>query len=137
MTIVVIGEAAITTSFFAEPAGAVPYNMLWASSGDAQFFGAGSLTGTTSIAGPSAIMVTDDGTTSHLYVGDLSTPQATAGPVIGTGTAFDLLAGTAGVPGLTGKLAEIIIWGGILPVGDLTELKAYFNTTQAYGLGVT
>ena len=136
ITIVVVGQI---TDYLSSIISSSTADMIYGGTlGYSQFYGPPALTSTgPDIAGPSVIMVTDDGATTSLYAGNLSTPASTDASVFQAAGGFDVGRGAAGIPDLTGKAAEVIIWGGALPVGDLTELKAYFNTTQAYGLSVT
>jgi hypothetical protein len=88
------------------------------------------------------MMVSDDGTggaaACSVFVNNLSTPAASGITVFsGIGNGIDIARGAAGVPNLTGSIAEVIVFAGILPPADLINLKAYLNTTRAYGIAVT
>ncbi len=141
LSVLVVGISTGTSvSFMAD---ATSGDMLWA---DASGFetlystGGGSKHGTVSTASACAILYTDDGSggaaAAKLYVNDLSTPADTFTTSWTAATAIDLMKSVAGVGVLSGRMAEVIIWDGVL-AGDLSDLVPYLNITRAYGLGVT
>ena len=144
ITVVIIGEAAANCPLISIGRGDPPYNLICSTlSGNAQFYssdGSKLITSTTSIASPSAIMMTSSVSGSAIYVGDFSTPKATNVNACWN-SCPDIAAGgfgnVAGLNPLTGKIAEIIMFAGILSSGDLTSLKGYLNTTRNYGIAVT
>lgn len=138
ITIVIVGQAAASGAILCERTGGSPYNLLWVTgSGKIDFYTYADVTSTSSVTSPSVMMLTDDETDAKVYVGDLTTAQSTASSLIGTGTGFDIGLTCAGVTPMVGKLAEIIIFGGMLTPTDKVNLADYLNNTRIYGLGVT
>lgn len=139
VTLVVIGESTtVTTAFVSDTTFG---DMIWNSAGNAKFYGPTAIDSATAIPGPTAIMVTDDGTggaaAAKIYVVNFTTAKASTTTAWSSTTGLDLGSGTAGVGNCVGKIAEVILWGGVLTATDLTNLRTYLNTTQAYGLAIT
>lgn len=142
ITIVVVGEVSGAVSAMLSDGAAA--DMIWDDGSEGKFYSDGfapNLFSGVSLATPQVVMVSDDGSggaaAAKIFVTNLTTAAAddltTFQPVNG----FDVGVGVAGVSDLTGKIAEIIVWAGILSAGDLTSLRDYLNTTRAYGLSVT
>ena len=144
LTFLIIGQGS-SSSFLADlPLPGGTDNMVWSNASPfAQVYGSGSVTGTSSVAGPSCIMVTDDGTggasAAKVFVGNLTTEQAsgTTTWITAGATLLNIAKGNAGVGLLNGKLAEVIVWSGVLSAPDRASLVTYLNVTRGYGLGVT
>lgn len=136
ITIVVIGEAGAVKSLISDGASE---NMLWNNADPVArlYSTTGALASLVDISAPSAVMATDDGATANLYVNDFTAPSVSGATwLTGGTTGFDLGIGVAGVGNLVGKIAEIMVFGGLLTPTDLTNLRTYLNTTRAYGLGI-
>lgn len=142
-TIVLVGEASGTSSFFCNGAG-TPDNMLWRSGGDLNFFNGSGFNvhdggGGVYMATPSVAMFEDAGgagSPAKLFINDLTNALGTHATILGTAAGLDIGKGCQGVANLTGKIAEVIVFSGILSPGDRAGLAGYFNTTRAYGIAV-
>lgn len=138
ITVLVVGEiSGAVTGIVSE--GSMT-DMVWYNGTDLKWYGAGAgaLTVAANPAVPCVMMYEDTGAASALYLNALSAALVTGGGVFDAAiTGFDIGQGVAGVGGLVGKVAEIIIWGGVLDATDKANLVTYLNTTRAYGLGVT
>lgn len=150
ISIVVVGMTAASTAFLSAIAGGgtTAYDLLWSNGANAlQFYNGGyGGGGSPSAAGvpvnaPCAIVFEDDGgaggTASRLFVNNLSSAAATSTSAFTTTVGVDLMKSDAGVSTINGSLAEVLIYAGILSTADKTNLKAYLNTTRAYGIPVT
>ncbi len=90
---------------------------------------------------PCAILYTDDGTgggsAAKLYIGDTSTPIATAVTNWTSTSTLGVFKSASGLANAAGKLAEVIVFDGVLNGTDISNLVTYLNVTRAYGLSVT
>ena len=144
ISILVIGQAAAECAIVGSSATEMVYANV---SGEAAVYGPtnGALSSGLSAASPCAILVTDDGTgggaATKIFVGDLTTAAVSDVTRWESSTLLALgSGGTGGFSGygrLVGKLAEVIVFGGILTPTDKVALVTYLNTTRAYGLGVS
>lgn len=142
VTVIIIGETAATSAFVGDP---TTTNMLYAdASGHESVYGSvtAAQTGTVLVTSAKAFMFTDDGTggaaAAKLYVNNFTTASSTFTTWWSTLSRLDMLSGFSGAyPMLTGKIAEVIVYRGIIAGTDLTNLRAYLNTTRAYGITVT
>lgn len=141
ITILVVGEAAASSSFLGD---STTNNMVYANATPNEaVYGAvaGANVGTGNPATPCAVMYTDSGSggsAANIYINDLDTPTFTGATIFDGATRLDLLSGFGGGFGsLVGKLAEIIVWGGVINATDKGNIVTYLNATRAYGLGIT
>jgi hypothetical protein len=139
ITVVVVGETAASTAFLGD---STTDNMMYATGtpneavyGPVAAANAGSSNPTT----PGVIMYKDTGSAATIYRNNLGSASGTfATSVWSSMTRIDLLSGYgSGFTFLTGKIAEVIVWGGVISATDKTNLVNYLNVTRAYGLGVT
>ena len=116
-------------------------NLLWAQTSLAIEWYPGGPHLVASATSPSVIMYSDEGgvaaDAAKLYVDNLSTPALTGLAAATSDFGFDIGEASSGIGSLTGRCAEVIIFGGILTPTDVANLKTYLNTTRAYGIAVT
>ncbi len=141
VSVVMVGQITSDSGAFSD---GVDDNMIFKSTGNIYFYGAAqgpSPLVTATVTSPCCIMLTDDGTGGgsalKMYVNDTTT-VAGAGPTNwGSTTALDLGLDVAAVGKFVGKLAELIVFGGVLTAPDVAHLVTYLNSTRAYGIAVT
>ncbi len=141
VSVVMIGQ--ITTDSGAFSDGSTG-DMIFKSGGNVYFYGAAqgsSPLATATVTSPCCIMFTDDGTgggsAAKIYVNDTTTVAA-AGPTNWSSTTvFDVGQDVVAVGKLIGKIAELIVFGGVLTAPDVAHLVTYFNSTRAYGIAIT
>jgi len=143
ITIIVVGEITNVSNgaFLSDPD--TGQDMLWKDPLFAKFFTlSGALFSNVDISTPSVTMFSDDGSgdadAAKIYVNDLTTPNNYDVTVFQPVNGLDIDRGVAGVSDFSGgKIAEIIIYKGILTTDDLTNLRVYLNVIRAYGIAVT
>lgn len=139
VTLMIVGHANAMSSFISAGAAAEPVNLVWrknsTGTSPVEFyskfpgFSAVAVTGPSDglVGSPCVIMLTDTGSSTSIYVNDLTTPKVTtASNRWGSTTAMNLMMTAAGVTQLNGKIAEAAIWRDVVPAGaDRAGLAAY------------
>jgi len=146
ISILIIGESSLAGSqaLISDGAGV---NMIWDNGSNEVFYQGASNSPTAPRAtSPSAVLFSDDGSGSasaaKLFVNDLTTPGGTdssrfVAPGGSPGNRLNIAHGVAGVSDPIGKIAEVMVFAGILTPTDKANLKTYLNSTRAYGIPVT
>lgn len=143
ITILVVGEITNVSNgaLLSDPL--TGENMLWKDPLFAKFrTSSDALFSNIDISTPSVTMFSDDGSpgadAAKIYINDLTTPNNWTTTIFQPVNGLDIGRGVAGVSDLVGgKIAEIIIYKGILITDDLINLRTYLNTIRAYGISVT
>jgi hypothetical protein len=142
VTVVAVGEMTADSAMFSN---GVNGDMIFKSVGNVYFYGAAQGAQplmAANVTVPCVIMYSDDGTAAadagKIYVNSLSGAAGGSGLTNwGSTTEIDLGLDVVAAGQLVGKLAEVIVFGGILSAGDKANLVTYLNVTRAYGIGVT
>lgn len=144
VSILVIGNTtAGSQCLISKDTNTAPYDIIHSSGVRPRFYSdAGNLTASTgaTVSSPSAVLFTDSmsgSSAANLYNVDLSTPLASGTTRWGSITALAIGLGIAGLTNLTGKIARVIVWGGVLSADDKAKLADYLNNARGYGLSVT
>lgn len=141
LSIVFIGDTSASQSSFISSDNSS--NLLWAYIGGAivQWYPGGPSASVADPSVPAVYLFTDDGgaagNSAKLYRNNLTTPLATSVQATTSATGFDVGKASSGIANLTGRCAEVMIFGGVLTAKDVQNLKTYLNVLRKYGISVS